>query len=309
MRVGQLGFGRAGRPVASVLLESKAAHLEWVLRRSRTLEHRSVSGFLGIPSKEPGLIYPVSEFSASELLDRFPVDAIIDFSSDTGIYYYGEEAMKREITIVTAVSHYPDDTLDYIRGLAECTRVVCSPNITLGVNFLIIAAKILKNIAPYTDIEILEEHFKSKIEVSGTAKKIADALELPDDSIKTIRAGGIIGVHEILFGFPHQTVRLKHESISREAFGGGILFSLEHIQSKPIGFYTMEDLLIPYFRLDASESELARECKKPWWRVWGARRGPRGRSNWSSPDRQVISVSVNDQGEARSAERSTSRAH
>jgi 4-hydroxy-tetrahydrodipicolinate reductase len=309
MRVGQLGFGRAGRPVASVLLESKAAHLEWVLRRSRTLEHRSVSGFLGIPSKEPGLIYPVSEFSASELLDRFPVDAIIDFSSDTGIYYYGEEAMKREITIVTAVSHYPDDTLDYIRGLAECTRVVCSPNITLGVNFLIIAAKILKNIAPYTDIEILEEHFKSKSEVSGTAKKIADALELPEDSIKTIRAGGIIGVHEILFGFPHQTVRLKHESISREAFGGGILFSLEHIQSKPIGFYTMEDLLIPYFRLDASESELARECKKPWWRVWGARRGPRGRSNWSSPDRQVISVSVNDQGEARSAERSTSRAH
>ena len=217
--------------------------------------------------------------------------------------------MKREITIVTAVSHYPDDTLDYIRGLAECTRVVCSPNITLGVNFLIIAAKILKNIAPYTDIEILEEHFKSKSEVSGTAKKIADALELPEDSIKTIRAGGIIGVHEILFGFPHQTVRLKHESISREAFGGGILFSLEHIQSKPIGFYTMEDLLIPYFRLDASESELARECKKPWWRVWGARRGPRGRSNWSSPDRQVISVSVNDQGEARSAERSTSRAH
>ncbi len=309
MRVGQLGFGRAGRPVASVLLESKAAHLEWVLRRSRTLEHRSVSGFLGIPSKEPGLIYPVSEFSASELLDRFPVDAIIDFSSDTGIYYYGEEAMKREITIVTAVSHYPDDTLDYIRGLAECTRVVCSPNITLGVNFLIIAAKILKNIAPYTDIEILEEHFKSKSEVSGTAKKIADALELPEDSIKTIRAGGIIGVHEILFGFPHQTVRLKHESISREAFGGGILFSLEHIQSKPIGFYTMEDLLIPYFRLDASESELARECKKPWWRVWGARRGPRGRSNWSSPDRQVISVSVNDQGEARSAERSTSHAH
>lgn len=309
MRVGQLGFGRAGRPVASVLLESKAAHLEWVLRRSRTLEHRSVSGFLGIPSKEPGLIYPVSEFSASELLDRFPVDAIIDFSSDTGIYYYGEEAMKREITIVTAVSHYPDDTLDYIRGLAERTRVVCSPNITLGVNFLIIAAKILKNIAPYTDIEILEEHFKSKSEVSGTAKKIADALELPEDSIKTIRAGGIIGVHEILFGFPHQTVRLKHESISREAFGGGILFSLEHIQSKPIGFYTMEDLLIPYFRLDASESELARECKKPWWRVWGARRGPRGRSNWSSPDRQVISVSVNDQGEARSAERSTSRAH
>lgn len=268
MRVGQVGFGRAGRPVASVLLESETTRLQWVLRQSRTLEHRSVPEFLGIESPEPGLIYPTSSFSAAELLDQHPVDVIVDFSSAEGVFYYGDEAKRRGITIVTAVSQYPEATLDYLRTLAEATRVLCSPNITLGVNFIIIASKILRNIAPWVDIEIVEEHFKAKREVSGTAKKIAATLDVPDDQIKVVRAGGIVGVHQVLFGFPYQTVRLTHESISREAFGQGVLFAIEHIQSKPNGFYAMEDLLIPYFRLDATEAELAEESRSPWWKVW-----------------------------------------
>jgi len=269
MRVGQIGFGRAGRPVASVLLESKATQLEWVVRQSRTLEHRSVPEFLGVPSEEPGLMYSSSMTSAAELLDSLPVDVIVDFSSARGIHYYGEEARKRRITIVTAVSQYPDETLDYIKSLAADTRVLCSPNITLGVNFLMIAARILRNIDPSVDVEIVEQHFKAKKEVSGTARKIAALLGIPDDQIKVMRAGGIVGVHEILFGFPYQTVRLKHESISREAFGNGALFAIQHIQDKPNGLYAMEDLLIPYFRLDASEADLERESRRPWWRVWG----------------------------------------
>jgi 4-hydroxy-tetrahydrodipicolinate reductase len=249
-------------------VESRTTHLAWVLRQSRMLEHRSVPELLGIPSDEPGFIHPTSDFQAAELLDRYPVDVIVDFSSETGIFYYGEAAKKRGITIITAVSHYPDETLAYLKTVAKHTRVLCSPNITLGVNFLIIAAKILRNIEPTADVEIIEEHFKAKREVSGTARKIANTLGLPEEDIKVIRAGGIIGVHEVLFGFPHQVVRLKHESISREAFGTGVLFAIEHIRGKPNGFYSMEDLLVPYFRLDATETELAAESRKPWWRVW-----------------------------------------
>jgi len=62
-------------------------------------------------------------------------------------------------------------------------------------------------------------------------------------------------VHEILFGFPYQTVRLRHESISREAFGNGVLFAARHLLDKPNGLYTMEDLLTPYFQLDATLPE------------------------------------------------------
>lgn len=247
LRVGLMGFGRTGKAVATVLLKDPNIRLEWVIRKSHILEHRSVPEFLGIDSNEPGLIYPKEEFTATELLDSHPVDAIIDFSSEDGIDFYGDAAAEKGVAIVTAISVYPSTKLRLLRNLSAHTRVLWSPNITLGINFMILAAKTLKHIAPWTDIEIVEEHFKLKKETSGTAVRIAEALELDPENVKSIRAGGIIGVHEILFGFPYQTVRLKHESISREAFGNGAKFAVEELIKRDVGFYTMEQLLGPYF--------------------------------------------------------------
>lgn len=255
MKVGLIGFGKTGKAVASILLQSQETKLQWVVRQSHTLEHRSVPEFFGIDSKEPGLIYSIDEYSAADLLRRMPVDVIIDFSSAEGLAYYGHAAAEQGVALVSAISAYPAAKRDLLNQLAHKTRVLWSPNITIGINFLIIAGKILKKIAPYTDIEVIEEHFKAKPEISGTAKKIAEALTLPEDEIKVVRAGGIIGVHEILFGFPYQTVRLRHESISREAFGNGVLFAAQHLQDKPTGLYSMEDLLTPYFQMDATSFE------------------------------------------------------
>ena len=249
MNVGLFGFGKAGKAVATILLQSKDANLRWVMRKSAILQHRSVPEFLGIDSEEPGLIFAKEEWPMSQLLDEHPVDAIIDFSSSEAILSYGGEAAKRGITIVSAISDYHAETIAFLQKLARKTRVLWSPNITIGVNFMMLAAKILKSIAPYTDIVVVEEHFKTKKEVSGTARKIAQVLSYEEESIKSIRAGGIIGRHEIIFGFPYQTVRLIHEAIAREAFGNGALFAALNLVGKAKGLYSMEDLLIPYFSL------------------------------------------------------------
>lgn len=247
IRVGLVGFGQAGKAVATVLLKEPRMRLEWVIRNSHKLEQRSVPEFLGIESDEPGLIYPRTEFSANELLQECPVDVIVDFSSVEGVEYYGEAAAERNTAIVTAISAYPNAKIRLLRDLSVRTKILWSPNITIGINFLILAAKILKDIAPYTDIEIIEEHFKLKPETSGTAVQISKALNLEKENIKSIRAGGIIGVHEIIFGFPFQTVRLKHESISREAFGNGAKFATQELLKKENGLYSMEQLLGPFF--------------------------------------------------------------
>ncbi len=263
MNVGLIGFGKTGRAVAGVLLESKNIHLKWILRKSANLEHRSAAEFLDQGGQGEGLILSAENTTAGELFDAHPVDAIVDFSSPEGIIFYGAEAARRNIAIVTAVSQYPQEIIHALEKLARRTRVVHSPNITLGINFLMIAARVLKNIAPQTDIEIIEEHFRSKPEISGTARIIARHLEIEDESIKSVRAGSIIGTHEILFGLPNQTVRLKHESISREAFGNGILFALENLPRRRTGLYTMEDLLTPYFQRGTAGS-----AHKPWWKLW-----------------------------------------
>lgn len=54
--VGLFGFGKTGRAVGSVLLASQETRLEWVVRRSHQMEHRSVPELLGVESDEPGTI-------------------------------------------------------------------------------------------------------------------------------------------------------------------------------------------------------------------------------------------------------------
>lgn len=249
MKVGLMGFGKTGKAVATTILRHADFRLEWVLRRSHKLEHRSIPEFLGEESDNPGLIHSIDEMPVRELLDRQPVEAIIDFSSAEGYRYYGEEAARRGIKIISAVSHYPAAAVRVLRGYAKKTPVFWSPNITIGVNYLIMAARFLRKIAPGIDMVVLEEHFRDKAGISGTARVIAENLELPVEEIKSVRAGGIIGRHEIVCGFPYQTVRLTHESIAREAFGNGAIFVAQNLQNKAPGFYNFEDLLTPYFAL------------------------------------------------------------
>lgn len=247
MKVGLIGFGKTGKAVASVILQHAKLSLSWVLRQSKLLEKRSAADFLGIDSQETGKIYSLANTPIDELLKNEPVDVIIDFSSSKGIYTYGNAAAEKKIKIISAISHYTEKEIQLLKDLAHKTTVFWSPNITLGVNYLLFASKFLKKIAPWVDIEIIEEHFKGKEGISGTAIKIADTLDIDKKCINSVRAGGIVGKHEIIFGFPFQTVRLIHESISREAFGNGVIFVAENISNKNKGYYNFEDILLPYF--------------------------------------------------------------
>lgn len=247
MKIGLLGFGKTGKAVANVILQNKNFQLEWVLKRSNQLENRNAAEFLGVDSEDPGLIVSSAGMTVPDLLDKYPVDIIIDFSSDSGIHSYGRHAAQRGIKIISAVSHYKKAEQQLLQELAAQTVVFWSPNITLGVNYLLFAAKFLKKIAPDVDIVIVEEHFKDKDGISGTAAKIAEALDVEKSEINSVRAGGIVGKHEVVFGFPYQTVRLTHESISRDAFGNGVLFVADNLTDKSTGLYNFEDILLPYF--------------------------------------------------------------
>lgn len=247
LRAGLFGFGKAGRAVATVLLKHPELRLEWIVKNRALPPGVQAADVLNIQTDDPALIFGLDEIAVSDLLDRFPVDVIIDFSSDDAFLSYGAAAAERGISIVSAVSHYPADAVEKLRSFSNRTRVFWSPNITLGVNFILFAATFLKEMAPFVDIEIVEEHFKNKAGVSGTALKLAEALDVDADQISSIRAGGIVGRHEVIFGFPFQTVRLIHESITREAFGTGAVFVAQNLHKKPAGWYQFEDLLRPYF--------------------------------------------------------------
>lgn len=237
LNVGLMGYGKAGQAVARVLAADDRYKLQWIMRRE--------SG--GDPFMQGDHQVPIGSAEKQhfrEWLKERPVDAIVDFSSADAIYSYGESIRQSGIMLVTAISDYSSLHLQYLRAIAKDTRVLCSPNITLGINFLLLAAKLLRGIAPFADVEIVEQHFREKPEVSGTARKIAETLQLEKDKVTSLRVGGIVGHHEVIFGFPHQTVRLIHDAIRREAFGTGAAFALQALSSQPNGFYEFDDLLL-----------------------------------------------------------------
>jgi 4-hydroxy-tetrahydrodipicolinate reductase len=247
IKVGLMGYGKAGQAVAEVLRNDPRYELCWVGRRHGKDGAETIAG-------TNILIIGLDQENLANWLDTHPVDAVVDFSRPDAVFLYGEEIRKRQIMLVSAISSYSENEMDYVRSLGADTRVLCSPNITVGINFLILAAKLLRSIAPFADVEILEQHFKEKPEVSGTARKIAQSLSLDDSQITSLRLGGIVGHHEVIFGFPYQTVRLIHDSIKREAFGTGAAFALSQLATSPKGFYTFDDLLMQQVRRHLMEN-------------------------------------------------------
>jgi 4-hydroxy-tetrahydrodipicolinate reductase len=247
MRIGLFGFGKTGRSVARTVVNDPHASLEWVMRRSDHVTRGPLADQIERSNSGEGRIFSSASMPLDVVLDSFPVDVIIDFSSAEGMNYYADAAAQRGIHIVTAISNYPCEQQERLRELSTDTAVLWSPNITLGVNLMILAANLLQMIAPDADVEIVEEHFRMKKGVSSTARIIAKSLGVSECDIKSLRAGGIIGTHEVMFGFPAQVVRLRHESVSPEAFGEGALFAAKSMEFLSHGLYTMEDLLIPSF--------------------------------------------------------------
>jgi 4-hydroxy-tetrahydrodipicolinate reductase len=239
------GFGKAGRRVAHEVILDPRFSLEWVVRKSATDVHNYASVLLGI-HQEYGRIYQASEMDAQFFKDH-TVDVIIDFSHPDAVQEYAQAA-DLGVKIVSAISSYDEKGLALIMGLAQKTAVLNSPNITVGVNVLIMAARALQMIMPHADVEIVEEHFRDKAGVSGTAVKIANALELdPVMKISSIRVGGLVGRHEVIFALPNQTIRISHESLNRAAFGQGALFAANWLFNQPNGYYSMEQIISEFW--------------------------------------------------------------
>lgn len=253
-KIGLLGFGRTGSIVAKEIVQDLDFDLSWVCRRAIPENQHFASHSLGF-DKNFAPFVAVKNLN-SQYLKENPVDLIIDFSTGSACQLYDLFA-SHGIRIISAISNYTEEELQLVELASRKTAVLASPNITLGINWLLVASKILKKIIPNSDIEIVEEHFRSKKGISGTALKIAEHLEIePKSHVNSIRVGGIVGKHEIIFGLPNQTIRLTHESVNGAAFGTGAIFGGKWIMKKERGLYKMENIVHEKFVKHAANLEL-----------------------------------------------------
>ena len=243
--IGLLGFGKTGSLVAQELVKDPDIQLKWVGRQAIQPNFKFASHALGYDEGFAPFV------AANEITESFianhPVDLIIDFSVGSSSKLYQMFADKG-LKIVSAISRYTDAEQANLEKASASSAILASPNITLGINWLLVASKLLKQMIPHADVEIVEEHFRAKKEISGTALKIAKHLNLENEQhINSIRVGGIVGKHEVIFGLPFQTIRLTHERISRSAFGTGAIVAAKWLIDKKSGLYQMENMFYEKF--------------------------------------------------------------
>jgi 4-hydroxy-tetrahydrodipicolinate reductase len=92
--------------------------------------------------------------------------------------------------------------------------------------------------------EIIELHHATKLDApSGTAKATAAAME-GDVPIHSVRLPGLVAHQEVILGGAGQTLSIRHDTTSREAFAPGVLLALEKVGGLPPGVTVGLDALL-----------------------------------------------------------------
>ena len=259
-----LGLGRTGMVVADAIL--KAPQFELVSVISKPGGNK-----IGRPLSEylPGageLIIQDSQDLESEIeTTKFTV--AIDFTSPAAALQNTKTLAKHGVNVVIGTTGFNNIQLFEIEKITEQAKIglVYAPNISVGINLLLSLVKTIARMIPHYDVDITEScHRHKKDAPSGTALRIAEAIykakgeprspslrrdqkglqlrEKGEIGMHSIRAGGIVGVHQVLFAGESDEIEITHRAYSRTVYADGALKASTFINGRR-GFYHMEDVL------------------------------------------------------------------
>lgn len=254
IRICLIGLGKTGSEVARVLLEQEDMKLVAAITRPGSPKIGKDLGEI-IGSRDTGIIVESAE-KIEEMVFKAKPDVAIDFSKPEATIRNAVILSKMKVNMVIATTGFSDFSVKRLFVLSKKYRngIVYAPNITLGVNVMMLLTNIASSILNNYDFQVCEEHHSKKKDIpSGTAIKIAREVEKGLRSagrdvrydmvpINAVRAGGIIGKHDVIIAGDEDMLKISHESFSRKAFASGALRAVRFVHKK-VGFFEMSDVL------------------------------------------------------------------
>lgn len=254
IKVCLIGIGRTGKEIAKMILGRNDMEIVSAMcSPGSRKKHMDLGNVIGI--EEIGIKIECTDKLEEVILKSKP-DVVVDFSNAEATLINIEIISKLKVNMVIGTTGFSEIELKKMQTLAYENHVgiVYAPNITLGVNVLMILTKLATILLNNYDFQISEIHHKNKKDIpSGTAIKIANEIEngllysgktTPQlgIAINSVRAGGVVGKHEVLIVGEDDRITISHESFSRKVFATGAIQAINFIESK-IGFYEMNDVL------------------------------------------------------------------
>ncbi|MDR1941543.1 MAG: 4-hydroxy-tetrahydrodipicolinate reductase, partial [Endomicrobium sp.] len=194
-------------------------------------------------------------------------DVLIDFTNPDSALKNLDVARLLKKSVIIGTTGFISEQKDKISEIAKDIAIVLSPNMSVGVNLLFKLVEEVAGRIPDYDIEMVElHHNKKKDSPSGTAVKLSEiaakaigknisdvgvygrksvmAERKKDEiGILSVRAGDIVGDHNVYFAGPGEMLTLTHRAHSRDTFAAGAVRAAKWIMGKEPGLYDMQDVL------------------------------------------------------------------
>ena len=107
------------------------------------------------------------------------------------------------------------------------------PNFSIGAMLMMRFAEQAARVLPHS--EIIELHHDTKRDApSGTARLTAERIRdtgVPLPPIHSIRLPGFVAHQEVIFGGSGERLTIRHDTVSREAYGPGIIAAVRRVSS------------------------------------------------------------------------------
>jgi 4-hydroxy-tetrahydrodipicolinate reductase len=195
----------------------------------------------GRDGKVGRVLAPALEAAGHELVDLDAAEAMVDFTVPDAVEANVAAGLTRGLPCVIGTTGFDQARVD---ALARERGVACfhAPNFALGAVLMLRFAQEAATFMPRA--EIIELHNEAKKDApSGTAKATAELLG-DDTPIHSVRLPGLVAHQEVILGGRGETLTIRHDTTSREAFVPGVLLALDRLRGLPPGLTVGLDALL-----------------------------------------------------------------
>ena len=168
-------------------------------------------------------------------------DVAVDFTQPDAVAANVERCLSAGVPVVIGTTGFDAGAVD---ADARAKSVPCfhAPNFSQGAALMMRLAEEAAKAFPRA--EIVELHHEAKRDApSGTAKATAARMGT-DPTIHSVRLPGLVAHQEVIFGGPGETLTIRHDTTSREAFVPGVLLALDKVRELPPGLTVGLDRLL-----------------------------------------------------------------
>ncbi len=159
-------------------------------------------------------------------------DAAVDFTQPEAVEGDVAACARAKVPCVIGTTGFDRAAVDRL-AQEHNVPVFHAPNFAIGAVLMMrFAAEAARHLPK---AEIVELHHDTKLDApSGTAKATADAMG-GDVPIHSVRLPGLVAHQEVILGGQGQTLTIRHDTTSRDAFVPGVLLALERVRDLPPG--------------------------------------------------------------------------